>query len=214
MKTCKLTFLGAVLAVSACFSIVAHADGIAYGSVWENATSYPDPLSTTPPSGTPSATFTVSNPGGNDLSFYSSTDNGILNFLTSGGDSVKFLTGASKEGDSINDAVFEFTGTTYLVGGHTYTITKDDAAFLSLDGSGNVLGASSLSDTAADNVTFSVGTSGLYNFELLYQEVNGPPAELSGNIGTITPTPEPGSIFLLGSGLLGLAGLVRRKLTA
>jgi hypothetical protein len=29
--------------------------------------------------------------------------------------------------------------------------------------------------------------------------------------GSITPTPEPGSIFLLGSGLLGLAGLVRRK---
>ena len=29
---------------------------------------------------------------------------------------------------------------------------------------------------------------------------------------TITPTPEPGSIILLGSGLLGLAGVVRRKL--
>ena len=216
VKSVKLTVLSAVLAASACFSIVAHADDVAWGKVWGNSTSYTSPytLSSTAPAGTPDATFTVSHSGGNDLSFYSSSDNGISNFLTSGGDTLTYLTGSGEANNSINNAVFEFTGTTYLVSGQTYTITKDDAAFLSLNGGGNVLGAGSLTDTAPSDVTFSVGTTGYYSFDLLYQEVNGPPAELSGNIGTITSTPEPGSIFLLGTGLLALAGLVRRTITA
>jgi hypothetical protein len=29
--------------------------------------------------------------------------------------------------------------------------------------------------------------------------------------GSITPTPEPSSLLLLGSGLVGLAGMLRRK---
>jgi hypothetical protein len=35
---------------------------------------------------------------------------------------------------------------------------------------------------------------------------------VSGSIGSITPIPEPSSLWLLGSGLVGLAGMVRRKI--
>jgi hypothetical protein len=37
------------------------------------------------------------------------------------------------------------------------------------------------------------------------------PADVNSGDSSITPTPEPGTILLLGSGLLGLAGVVRRK---
>ncbi|MFI5116687.1 MAG: PEP-CTERM sorting domain-containing protein [Terriglobales bacterium] len=36
---------------------------------------------------------------------------------------------------------------------------------------------------------------------------------ISGSGGTVGPTPEPSSIMLFGSGILGLAGVLRRKLT-
>jgi hypothetical protein len=215
VKSGKFLVFGAVLAVSVSLAGIARADSVS-GSVWENSTSYPNNLSTTLPAVPVSATFTLSSPTGVfNLNSNGSTDYTLYSFLHSGNDAVaiSYMNGAGA-GDSINDDTFQFTGTTYLVSGTTYTLTKDDAAFLSLNGGPNVLGASSLIDTAASDVTFSVGTTGYYSFDLLYQEVNGPPAVLSGNIGTTTVTPEPGSIFLLGSGLLALAGLVRRTITA
>jgi hypothetical protein len=35
---------------------------------------------------------------------------------------------------------------------------------------------------------------------------------IGGNCGARTVTPEPGSLFLMGTGLVGIAGMVRRKL--
>ena len=45
-----------------------------------------------------------------------------------------------------------------------------------------------------------------------YTFTNGTP--LYGNISITAATPEPNSIFLVGSGLAGLGGLLRRKLRA
>jgi hypothetical protein len=55
--------------------------------------------------------------------------------------------------------------------------------------------------------------------ELFYVDLDPVDAELQFNVTTeggvtTSPAPEPGTLTLLGSGLLGLAGLVRRKLRA
>ena len=69
----------------------------------------------------------------------------------------------------------------------------------------------------AQSVSFGPRTTG--RAEVSFSEVKpatgavivvGPPGDAFGVFGTVTP--EPGSILLLGSGLLGAAGVLRRKL--
>ena len=89
----KFLALGAVLAVSVSLAGIARADSVS-GSVWENSTSYPNNLSTTPPAGTPSATFTLSSPTGvfNMNSNNGPNDYTLGGFLTSGGDTIVGIT--------------------------------------------------------------------------------------------------------------------------
>lgn len=200
--------LGVMLAVAP----LAHADTVT-GSVYEGATSYPFTFAPSTPTVPLTATFTVTNPGSTDFNFVGNSPSSYTlgGFLASGGGTVNFLTGGGASTDSINNDVFEFTGTTTLVSGDTYTITHDDGMYLYVNGA---LVISSGSPTVAIPSSFVATTSGPVSFDLLYAEVNGEPAVLSGNLGSIAPTPEPSSFILLGSGLLAAAGVVRRRLAA
>ena len=223
VKKFRITISAAVLAGAVCLAGTGYASTTIQGSVWAGATAFPNNLSTTPPAGIPTATFSITNPGANIFDFYSGTDDDLTSFFTNNGTNgnvVTYLTGADQNNVTqgctvgagntcgINNDVMEFTGQTYMQNGGTYSVTKDDAAYLLINGI-SVLQADSVSDTAAETDSFTwAGASGTYNFELLYQEVNGAPAELESNLAQ---TPEPSSFFLLGTGFLIAAGVVRSR---
>lgn len=195
---------------------VAHANTIVNGSVWIDQGPNPNPnvytlwtLPATLPSGAPATTFTLPNTTG-IMNFYSGNGNyTIAGFLGSNGNTVPTLSNPAAGADLLNNTVWDFAGTTYMTQGDMYSVTHDDGMYLWVNGMQVI---SSGAPTPADTSSFTwTGTSGAYSFNLLYAEENGAPAVIDTNIAQ---TPEPSSFVLLGSGLLGVAGFIRRRMGA
>jgi hypothetical protein len=79
-----------------------------------------------------------------------------------------------------------------------------------LYGAGGLIGAFSLSDTDMSNEEFSE-ISNIPITEITLSANDGADSETLDDLSYVT-TPEPGSLSLLGSGVLVLAGALRRKL--
>lgn len=224
MKFRNLIAVAAVLAIPTFFAGTARAGTFTVtGSVWangvDNSPITPSSVASLTSSSSPLATFTLTNSTNNVLNFYSCSNCGgpsandvsLMDFLTTGrneawnGNTVKFANGFTDQA-SINQDVMNFQGQTYLTANEQYYVNHDDGFFLDLNGVSVPVAASPgpISETLTP---FTVAKSGLYDFSLWYAESNTAPAVLQSDL----LTPEPPSLLLLGTGLLGLAFLVFRR---
>lgn len=118
------------------------------------------------------------------------------------------------------------TGYEYGISGYTGVGSDSINWVWGLCGNCSGLSGDQFGNLLMDGIPFGDGFGDYSNFiAFTYDYTNAPSLVLdtAGNIGvdvdfqdflvsgSVTPTPEPGSILLLGSGLLGLAGLVQRK---
>ena len=196
----KLSVAGAAVTLVA-FTGLAQADVL--GSIWENQpTGAGDATPANVPSTPPNVTFTAPTP----LNFCSQegapgcNNNSALytigGFLTSGNATV--LTGSSELGNTLDNTIFNFTGTVTVTNGQTFTVGHDDGLTLIVGGT-TVIDAPGGTSFAITIATYT-GPSGNEPFQLVYGEGFGPPAALEISLPLTSPVPGP----IAGAGLPGL----------
>lgn len=163
--------------------------------------------------------------GGNDSAFYT-----VGSWLTTGGVTNTVAYNGKSLTDALNNngggIIFEFQGLATFANGQSYTLAHDDGLSMYVGGSRGDPGLSSTStilyvpEATAPALTSFIYPNGVgsaptgngINFDFVYAECCGAPAVFTTTL--VSGVPEPGSITLFGTVLVGVAGALRRKMRA
>lgn len=181
--------------------------------------------------GSPSNTAVLSPVGGGQLNYYGSSFNGTTanGFLAFGGNAV-----ASYPGNQDNLGSMNLTSTAASYSGNTFTLLLTFTAPAGISGGQSQTFAANLTgqvvntttggvfidfDNTPRTISFNNMSTGPGLFTLAVNDISLNPGQLIALSGTITSAsstpvgiPEPGSLLLLGSGLIGFSLLSRRYL--
>ena len=143
------------------------------------------------------------------LNFASGDDNSVYAFFESGGVPAGAFVGADM---GFNDTITMFTVNNFTLAHNTpFTLGHDDGASFYING--NIFytnpGPTSFQ---VNTFTYSGPTVTGGTLQIVYGECCGAPGYFETNLPTGGTTPEPGTLVMVGSGALGLVGVIRRKI--
>jgi PEP-CTERM motif len=198
----KLMLGAAILMTAVSVGGAAYAN-VATGAIWENdSIGAGDATPGNVPGTTPDVTFTVTTP----INFASGGLYTIGEFLSSGGANV--VTGSGELGNTLDNTIFEFTGSVGVTTGETFTVGHDDGLTLTI-GTDTVI-SEPLPTSFVDTIVTYTGPSGNLPFQLVYGECCGAPADLSISL-PLNGVPEPSTWAMMALGFAGLGFAGYRK---
>ncbi len=196
----------AVSAVGLLLGSAARADIL--GSIWENDVGgASDATPANVPVTTPNVTFDLP---GSSIDFSSGGLYTIGEFLSSNGSGTTVLTGASQLGNTLDNTIFNFTGTVTVTNGQSFQAGHDDGLTLII-GSDTVINAPGGTSFVLTPGTYT-GPSGTFAFQLVYGECCGAPADLEITGFNLVSSPEPGSVILTLTLLSAVVFTFRKRL--